>query len=498
MNSFLMQAIRQRGDESGILVLSGESSMNQAELLSHVDKLAADLVALGSACVALYADNGIDWILTDLACQQAGIRIVPVPLFFSASQIRHTLASSGADILVTDQSIDARQLNAAPVPASRLALAGESRIYSLVPGRRVQIPAGTQKVTFTSGSTGSPKGVCLSAEQQNSVAASIAESTNVVSPRHLCVLPLSTLLENLAGVYAPLLAGGTVVAPPLAEVGLRGSSELDTVQLLTCITEYQPNSLILVPEILSALTVAAECGWRPPSSLHFVAVGGGKVSPDLLKRARLAGIPAFEGYGLSECSSVVTLNTPGAQRAGSVGRPLPHVAVSIDRGEILVSGSVFLGYADHPESWGKDTVRTGDLGHVDADGYIYISGRAKNQLITSYGRNISPEWVESELLSGPLLQQAVVFGEARPWCAALLLPRDPETSADEIDAWVRRANLRLPDYARVVDWDLLPKPLTSDDGLQTTNGRPKRAAIERAYGRLIDRLYDRKPEASNQ
>jgi long-chain acyl-CoA synthetase len=371
-------------------------------------------------------------------------------------------------------------------------------MYELPATSTARLPKGTQKITFTSGTTGAPKGVCLSAEQQVAVAASIASTIDVESPRHLCILPLSTLLENLAGVYAPLFRGGTVVVPSLADVGLNGSSQLDIPSLLECIGREQPNSLILVPEILSALAVAAECGWRPPSSLHFVAVGGGKVSAELLLRARRAGLPAFEGYGLSECGSVVTLNVPAADRAGSVGRPLPHVQLHIVNNEIVVEGSTFLGYVDQPESWDAGPVRTGDLGRIDADGYVYINGRAKNQLITSFGRNLSPEWVESELLAGPLLQQAVVIGDARPWCVALLWPRDPATTDEDIAAWIRNANQQLPDYARIVDWRRLPKPMTSDSGLLTDNGRPRRTQIERLYGPLIEQLYTDQPEASNQ
>jgi long-subunit acyl-CoA synthetase (AMP-forming) len=494
----LLNRISQSGAASQILLQSGEVAISRAQLLRRVEQLVEQFGRLNLRSIALYADNGIDWILTDLACHVLGIRIVPIPLFFSPQQINHTLAGSGVEALLTDQGHADKVIDTELAPAPQQPFAGSFKLYLLDADQSTLIPDGTQKITFTSGTTGAPKGVCLSAAQQLAVADSIATTVANTCPRHLCVLPLSTLLENLAGVYSPLISGGTVIVPPLAEVGLAGSSGLDINTLLASITTHQPNTMILVPELLNALTAAAECGWRSPSSLHFVAVGGGKVSPALLQRARDAGLPAYEGYGLSECASVVTLNVPGADRAASVGRPLPHVTVTVDQGEIVVSGSEFLGYANQPDTWNQGPVRTGDLGYIDDDGFIVVSGRAKNQLITSFGRNISPEWVESELTAGALLQQAVVVGDAQPFCVALVCSRDPATTDAEIDELLRTVNQRLPDYARVLDWCRMPEPNSKQNGLMTDNGKPKRAAIEEHYKFEIQQMYAIGREAINQ
>jgi len=472
MNHLLFDALRDSRSPDGIVVESGNTRLTGEALWARVDELASCLRDEQVRCAAVHLDNGTDWVVADLACQLANIPIVPLPLFFSAEQVRHAVATSGADAIIADR---VRRVLADPAAA---------------------LPEGTQKITFTSGTTGKPKGVCLSTQQQLTLAASLAAVIDIESPTHLCVLPLSTLLENLAGVYAPLMAGGRVIAPPLAEVGLTGSSGLDPRALLASIERYQPDTLILVPEMLKVLTLAAAAGWQPPASLKFVAVGGGRVSPSLLRRARQASIPAFEGYGLSECASVVCLNVPSADCIGSVGRPLPHVEVRSVHGQIVVTGSTFLGYANEPDSWYQDTVRTGDLGRVSDDGWVSIEGRLKHQVITSFGRNLSPEWVESELLAGPLLQQAVVIGEDRPCCVALVAPRDPATSDADIDSWIDRVNLGLPDYARVAAWHRLPKQLSGDDGLLTDNGRPKRTQIEQLYERAIDALYESRLEES--
>jgi long-subunit acyl-CoA synthetase (AMP-forming) len=493
----LFESLRAAGAASDIVIESAHGDLSRADLLQRAAGLARELQQLNVTRIALHADNGLAWIISDLACQHAGLTVVPLPLFFSDEQLRHALASSGVDAVISDCDLGMSVPEAESIALANELLAGSARIYRLQPVQSASLPPGTQKITFTSGSTGTPKGVCLSAEQQFAVANSLASVIDIDRPTHLCVLPLSTLLENLAGLYAPMLAGGKIIVAPLSEIGLSGSSGLEPGKLLACIQRTQPSSLILVPEILNALVLAAAAGWRPPASLQFVAVGGGKVSADLLRDARDAGIPAYEGYGLSECASVVSLNVPGADQVGAVGQPLPHVEVTTANGEIIVSGSTFLGYANQPDSWGANSVRTGDLGQIDKDGFIHVDGRLKNQLISSYGRNLSPEWVESELLGGPLLQQAIVFGDDRPYCVALVYPHDASSSDQDIETWVDKVNLGLPDYARVARWYRLPKPLSSHDGLLTANARPRRASIEQTYQLAISDLYEIHQEVSN-
>jgi long-subunit acyl-CoA synthetase (AMP-forming) len=293
----LPDCIRQSGPPSQTLLQSGKRRITRSECLLEVEALATRTQKLGLRCVALYADNGIDWIVADLACQLAEIRLTPVPLFFSDTQVGHAISNSGADALLTDQKGVTRFFDGDITTARDQRTTGSTQLYLLNPDCSALLPEGTQKISFTSGTTGTPKGVCLSSDQQLAVARAIASVVDINRPRHLCVLPLSTLLENLAGVYSPLLAGGTVIAPPLTELGLTGSSHMDARRLLECIANHQPHTLIVVPEIINALVLATEGGWSPPSSLQFVAVGGGKVAPELLRRARHNDIPAFEGYG---------------------------------------------------------------------------------------------------------------------------------------------------------------------------------------------------------
>jgi long-subunit acyl-CoA synthetase (AMP-forming) len=316
----------------------------------------------------------------------------------------------------------------------------------------------------------------------DSVAESIVTATAGLGiERHLCLLPLALLLENITGMYAPLLAGATVILPSGRERGLHGSQQLDIGQLFACLHTWQPHSLVLVPQMLKALTVAASQGMPLPDSLRYVAVGGARVSPELLDEARTAGIPVYEGYGLSECSSVVTLNLPGDDRPGSVGKPLPHARVRIAAdGEIHVCGATLLGYAGQPpqaDAW----YATGDLGFIDTDGFLHLTGRRRNAFITAYGRNVNPEWPESELSRFPEITQAVVFGEARENNVAIIQPTAAGIPDTAIDARVATANELLPDYARIHQWLRTDAAFSSANGLLTASGKPRREAVWRHY-----------------
>lgn len=472
-----------------VVLETADRSLNISELLAEVQEVRFLLRAGGYRTVALYADNSPEWVVVDLACQGEDICLIPLPTFFSAQQVSHVINSAGVDLLLYQHDLASR------LPGE---LAADGACFPVVPSltglplaitRDARVPQETAKITFTSGSTGEPKGVCLSSDHCLNVAASLARATGLQAPRHLCVLPLPVLLENIAGVYAPLLVDGHILSPPLQDLGFEGSSGVNPGKFLAALSHYQPETLILVPQLLALLDKALAMGWQAPGSLRFIAVGGARVAASLVERVRARGLPVYEGYGLSECASVVSLNCPGRDRPGTSGQVLGHLKVSDHAGQLRVSGNAFLGYLNQPDSWYPQYVDTGDIGRVDADGYVTIEGREKNLIINSYGRNISPEWVESELAATGTFRQAVVFGDGRPYCTALLYPLDEHCCDVAVQSAVDAVNARLPDYARVCDWARLPGPLTAADGLLTDNGRPRRNRIETAFGHLIDTLY---------
>lgn len=475
-------------------LLHGRKSILYHDLQQQVETLAAWLQKKQITRLALCADNSPQWLVVDLACELAGTCLLPLPAFFSHTQIRHCLSQSGCQHILTDKV--ARLLSI----VDRAPVIGDEPVtgFSLITIRGAdndaQIPEGTGKITFTSGSTGQPKGVCLAGQSQFMVACALQDAINIHDGGHLCLLPLSTLLENVAGAYTALLSGRDVFLPSAEMMGFNGT-RANVTRLLEVIDDYRPATLILVPELLRLLVEACQQGWCPPSSLLFMAVGGGKVSTRLLQSAVAARLPVFEGYGLSECCSVVSLNTAEQALAGSVGQVLPHQHVDIINQEIHVSGNTFLGYLNEPQSWYAKRVATGDLGAVDDAGFLHIAGRRKNLLISSFGRNINPEWVESEILVSPLIQQAVVVGDKQPFCSALIYAAD-STSNAALRQWIKQVNLRLPDYARIQRWRRLPARMNVADGLYTENGRPRRHAITRHYAAMIAEMYADKPEES--
>jgi long-chain acyl-CoA synthetase len=457
------------------------------EFAARIRMFADALEGNGVQRIASRLDNGPDWLALDLAIRSLGRVHVPLPTFFTPEQVSHALSSSGAAALVLPA---AASLSAEFAAMPSRALGDGLQLLSL-PAHQVALPEGTAVITFTSGTTGTPKGVCLDAAALLAVASSLAEAARPLSPkRHLCLMPLSTLLENVGGLYAALLSDAEIVVPSLGEIGYSGSAGLDVPTLLACLHRHRPDSAILLPQLLLALVMAAERGAALPDSLTFLAVGGGRVGATLIARAQAVGLPVFEGYGLSECASVVCLNRPDAMRAGSVGRPLPHARVTERDGELFVAGVRMLGYLGEAPSPGEP-IATGDLGHIDADGYVHITGRRKHLFITAFGRNVSPEWVESELLQHPAFAQAVVHGEARPFNIAIVRPRDPELGNDAVRAALDEVNRALPDYARVLDIVRADAPFTFADGLLTSNGRPRRDAILARHADAVDACYAR-------
>lgn len=466
-------------------------SYSYSALASEVDTLARRIRQSEAQRVGLYLDNHPAWAVIDLALQAVSKPHVPLPAFFSDNQLQYAVANAGLDTLLTDNP--QRLVRLFPAARTRpLPRAGGGNLWclSLTVNTANSLPMHTAKITYTSGTTGTPKGVCLTQTAMDQVARSLMTRLDVMpGDQHLALLPLSILLENIGGLYTALLAGAATWLVSMESLGARGASGFDAGALANALRHYQPTSLITLPQILQLLVLLAEQGLQLPQ-LRFVAVGGAPVSPQLLARAQAAGLPVFEGYGLSECASVVAVNAPGQQRPGSVGKPLPHLEVHFATdGEILVRGNRFAGYLGETNRPSSQTWATGDIGYRDADGYLHITGRKKNMFITSFGRNVAPEWLERELTLHPAIAQGVVFGEGRPWPVAVIVPRNPATPADEIQAALDSINPHLPDYARIGGFVLAHAPFSVTNDQYTATGRPRRAAIWQHYGPYLEQLY---------
>ena len=477
------------------------SSMSYAELAFAVEQTAYKLNQASPKVLGLAMDNDPAWAVMDLAAASLDLPVVPLPHFFSAEQIIHAIVDAGINVVLSDQPLLFGQMltsNGSEVMTESQYQVGDKILteFILQRSKAAELPAETAKVTYTSGTTGKPKGVCLKTEALLQVAVSLAEATKATATdRHLSVLPLSTLLENIAGLYVPLLAGATAILLPAAQVGLSGASGLNIEKMMAALSDNKATTTVLTPELLNALVMAIEAGFPKPQHLRFVAVGGASVAPRLLKRAAAIGLPVYEGYGLSECASVVALNTPHSRKLGSVGKPLSHVNIQFAAdGEILVAGSNLLGYAGSLNSEESFFWPTGDIGFLDDEGFLHITGRKKNMFITSFGRNVAPEWVERELTLSPVIAQAAVFGEARPWNAAIIFPAKNAVS-EGIDLAIAEVNQALPDYARVSGWIFSDAPFTPQNAQLTANGRLRREVIWKNYQSRINALYEEVTDA---
>lgn len=406
--------------------------------------------------VALQVDHGAEEAVFELALLEAGLPLLSLPAFFTAHQVEHAITSCGAQMLFNGALPEGvRVCRNAPVP----------------------IPSGTARITFTSGSTGTPKGICLSAGHMLAVAQSVVDVVGVEhAGRHIALLPPGILLETVAGFLATLLAGGTYVCPPQALVGLADPFRPDFVAMAQALAEWRITSLILVPEYLAGLVGAMEASGLRLPWLTLAAVGGAPVPPELILRARALGLPVRQGYGLTECASVVSLEDASGTAPGSVGYPLPHMRVRIaDDGEVMLDGLLCLG-AIGGESPPRP-LATGDIGRIDMEGRLWIEGRKSSMIVTSFGRNIAPEWVEAALLAQPEVAQAMVWGDGLPAPRALLVPSGPE---DDLARAVAAANAMLPAYAQIEDWREVAH-FTPTNGRLTGNGRIRRHAVAAAY-----------------
>jgi long-subunit acyl-CoA synthetase (AMP-forming) len=413
--------------------------------------------------VGLLFGDAADCLVADLALSFAGKELVPLPAFFSDGQLAHIIGAAELTHAVSDSICGDR--------ARRLGLiAGE---LGAVAGCGSEPASNARRIIFTSGSTGRPKGVRLSARQVLASTTALAEATGAgAEDRYLSLLPSALLLEQIAGVYVPLSVGAEVHLPHGSLGGANPASIAGMVEAA------RPTATVLVPELLMAWLRELETLDRSgPASLKFVAVGGAPVPEGLVSAAWRRGLPIYQGYGLSECCSVVSVNRPGDPGLGTAGRPLAGVHVTIDDGEIVVSGpTVMDGYLAGTPAGGSWS--TGDLGSFDRDGRLIVKGRKDNIIVTSAGRNVSPEWIEDMIISDPRIGRCVVV-ECQGALTAVITPANDTITANTaaLQQILADSSRHAPDYAKPRQCLVLTNQEFAELGLLTPNGRPRRSAI---------------------
>ncbi|PBC80434.1 MULTISPECIES: AMP-binding protein [unclassified Streptomyces] len=509
-----MRAIRES------LVRFGESARPMIEVLGEdgtpartlsyqeVTRRAADLahrIGRGDGRplrIGVVCGNTPEFVVADLALIAAHAIEVPVPLAFSAEQAAGLLAET--ELCLADAAGQERltQWGRDRVLGPHCTVLPLSTDEPVPSAPLVLPPAGAGrtdwecKVIHTSGTTSRPKGVRIRAAALNE----LLRSLRSVMPRgaftrYLSLVPFSLLIEQVTGLYMVLLDGGTLVLMPPGKA-LVGTAAAAAADALPYVAASRPTAMVATPALVDAFATAADeaaASGRAVAPALFgtpgaplICCGGAPVHPDLLHRLEEHGLPVHEGYGLSENSSVVSWNTPSARRLGTVGRPLPHVRVKIaDDGELLVSStSLFAGYTrDDPSSLLLDAdgwLRTGDLAHLDEEGFLRITGRKKNVIITAAGRNVAPEWVEAQYAQLPFVRAVAVVGDGLTALHGLFLV-DGSTGLAAAEAAVREfGEAHLSEVERVA----VPHLVVADDHLYrrffTVTGRPMRAAIRTA------------------
>jgi long-chain acyl-CoA synthetase len=442
---------------------------------------------------------------------------------------------------------------------SELMEAGQKILQKKRLSRAAFLPSELSTIMYTSGTTGAMKGVMLTHRNLVENALSGGQATGLNSKEVLLsVLPLSHAFERTAGFFAPLFCGSTIV------YGRGPSFLLEDLQIV------KPTLIAAVPRLLEKVCEAIQKGIEkkskagsvifqmglsrsriyrrlertknPLSNLfylqHQVAdrlfyqkihqqlggrltrfiSGGAPLSPDVGHFFQNIGISVLEGYGLTEASPIVTVNPPDKPKIGSVGIPLPNVRVRIgDNDEILVKGpNVMVGYEKSPEETRRAIDRegwlhTGDQGFIDREGYLYIKGRAKELIVTSYGKNVPPEPVEKQLEKSPYIKQVMIYGDARPYLVALVVPDRiaVETFAgtnglaplrwnqlcrhakikELIQKEIRQYSRPLAHHEQVQKFRLVPEEFTEHNGLLTTTLKLRRRLITDKYLREIESLY---------
>ncbi|MEJ5915441.1 AMP-dependent synthetase/ligase [Pseudokineococcus sp. 1T1Z-3] len=540
----------------------------------EVEALARGLVGAGVQAgdrVALLARTRYEWTLADFAIWTAGAVTVPVYETSSRDQVAWTLENSGARVALVESAEHAALVARARAEgeddatwtfdddglAPLVALGADVDAGELDRRRATLSGDSLATVIYTSGTTGRPRGVELT--HGNFLV--LAENTAAVLKEEVLADDASTLLFlPLAHVLARFIQVLAVVArTPVGHTA-------DVKQLAADLASYQPTYVLSVPRVFEKIYNGAEAKadaagrgdlfrraagvaerWSRAQDtggpslalrlqhalfdrlvyarlraamggrLAFAVSGGAPLGERLGHFFRGVGVTILEGYGLTESTAPTACTRPGEVRIGTVGPPMPGTALRVDdEGEVQLKGpNVLRGYWRDEEATREAFVdgwfRTGDLGHVDDDGFLRITGRTKEIIVTASGKNVAPAVLEDRLRAHPLVSQCMVVGDGRPYVAALVsldpdmlpiwlrnndLPEvDAEKAADvpEVVAEVQRAvdaaNEAVSRAESVRRFVLLPGDLTEESGHLTPSLKLKRTVVLADYAREVEALY---------
>ncbi len=504
------------------------------EAARDVRRVARSLIALGvkpGQTVAIMGPNRPEWLMADLGALAAGA--VPVPIYptLTAEQARYIANHAEATVAIVADEGQREKLRDTSVRAFGLMTAwndflaaGERTPEGAVDTRMRQIePDGLATLIYTSGTTGPPKAVMLT--HDNLVhAADIAVRVGHTTDEDVLVsyLPLSHVAEQVISVHGPTVAGGAVWF----------CDQLD--KLGEVLQQARPTIFFGVPRVWEKLQARIEETVRKAPKLRqrifaWARRSRGRLADRVvlskvraalgLDRARLCvtaaakmppatldffdsiGLQILDVWGMSETTGIGTGNTVEARKRGTVGRPEEGVEIRIaPDGEILTRGPhLFRGYykdeaatreAIDPDGW----LHTGDVGEVDAEGFLRITDRKKDLLITSGGKNVSPQNIEILLGRIPGVAQAVVVGDARKYLGALIVPEVLEKATDpmfveQVGREIDKVNGQLARFETIKKFKILPAQFSVDGGELTPTLKLKRKVVAQKYAKEIEELF---------
>jgi long-chain acyl-CoA synthetase len=501
------------------------------EILRSATALRAMGVGPGTR-VAIVGANGTRYLVADVAIGLTGGVSVPLYPTTPPAELDDVLRRSRAEVLLVGASTVLDRLGELstklPVvsfcrdeaPAGR-GVIGWARFLASgegtpVPERAPVGPDDLATIRYTSGTTGPPKGVAFTHAQLRWMAETMASLVpwhiRTRPVRYLSFLPMSHVVEGIFGTYSPYDLPAPVEVTFLE----------DLRQVASVLPTVRPTVFFSVPRLYQKLweqlgrsAIGGRYLRMPAGPLRRALrpavrravlrragldrcgqqlVGSGPVDEQLLAAFRELGVEIHNAYGLTE-APLVALNRLGRNRIGTVGEPLPDTQVRIaGDGEVLVRGpQVTVGYVDEEVQPVRDGwLWTGDLGHLTGDGWLVLDGRKKDLLKTAYGKYLQPSKLETMLRRIPGVSEAMVVGEGRPFCAALLWV-EGTGERTLIDAAVGDMNRRLSHPEQVKRWAVLPNDLSIEGGELTANLKLRRHRVENRFRGVIESLYQARP-----
>jgi long-chain acyl-CoA synthetase len=534
-------------------------------------RIARGLIGLGlkpGDAVAIFSATSYEWSLLDFGALYAGLVVVPIYESDSAEQIQWILEDSAVKLTFADTAAHAQLVDSVRTAElmrsvviddaglTELYRAGDTVTAGAVATRRAALGADTvATIIYTSGTTGKPKGVELTHGNMVFSALSIFQSESAIidqpETRILLFLPLAHIMARIVFLYA-ITGSGRIGHVP------------DTRNLIADLASFKPTALLVVPRVLEKIynaaeaksgggrklkvfrwaariaeknsraafhgpilliqrTIARKLVWEKMTAIlgkdcRFAVSAGAPLGKRLGHVFRGIGLTVIEAFGLTESTGPATANRPDEFVMGSVGQPIPGTSIRIDDdGEVLLRGPhIMRGYHNNDGATravidSAGWFHTGDVGTIDKHGFLTITGRKKDLIVTAGGKNVAPAVLEDRLGGHPLISHVVVVGDRKPFVAALITldsemlpgwlsshglpPMDAAEAMNNpairasLQRAIDRTNKQVSRAESIRTFEILPGDFTQDNGLLTPSLKVKRAAVLAEYGDAVARIY---------